>query len=269
MKWQNQNGFTLIELLAVIAIIAILAALLFPALAAAKEKALRTQCLNNNHQIGLALNIYAGDNQDFFPWPNWGNDASPPCPPGWLYKGNCVSAPATTAAGGTAAIANWSENQVAHLKQGSLWQFLPSGKSLICPDDLTPSLTGPWAGRSETLSTYIMNGAACYYANPDATLHKYDTCKLSDAWNPLCVILWEPDQNLNWFAYNDGSSYPGYDDLSGYGAYEGLGKLHGNGGNVLTVSGNAQYENVVAWAGQQAITTKNLLFWNPQTATGR
>lgn len=253
----------------VIAIIAILAALLFPALAAAKEKARRNQCLNNNRQIGLALTIYAGDNRDYFPWPNWGNDTSPPCPPGWLYANDCRSAPSTTATGGAAAIANWSQNQVVHLKQGTLWQFIPNGNSFICPDDLPPSLTGPWSGRSETLSTYIMNGAACYYANPDAPLHQYATCKLTDAWNSSCVILWEPDQNLNWFAYNDGSSYPGYDNLSGYGVYEGLGILHGKGANVLTVSGSAGFESQLDWATQQAIPTKNLLFWNPQTASGR
>ncbi len=77
-SWSRRasRGFTLIELLVVIAIIAILAGLLLPALASAKKKGQGSVCINNQKQWGLALQLYAGENDENMPYA-WGTGALP------------------------------------------------------------------------------------------------------------------------------------------------------------------------------------------------
>jgi prepilin-type N-terminal cleavage/methylation domain-containing protein len=67
VKRRVNRGFTLIELLVAIAIIAILIALLLPAVQAAREAARRAKCLNNSHQLGLAMQNYASTYANAFP----------------------------------------------------------------------------------------------------------------------------------------------------------------------------------------------------------
>jgi prepilin-type N-terminal cleavage/methylation domain-containing protein/prepilin-type processing-associated H-X9-DG protein len=65
---RGRTGFTLIELLVVIAIIAILASILFPVFSRARAKGRQTACLSNEHQLVMAMLMYAQDYDESFPY---------------------------------------------------------------------------------------------------------------------------------------------------------------------------------------------------------
>jgi len=64
---QRKKAFTLIELLAVVSIIAILAGLLLPTLGSAKRNADSARCMSNLRQLGIAVRLYADENEARLP----------------------------------------------------------------------------------------------------------------------------------------------------------------------------------------------------------
>lgn len=134
---RKRTAFTLIELLVVIAIIAILIALLVPAVQKVRESSARTQCVNNQKQLGVAVhNFHATFNK---------------LPPAWNWPG--ITAPTGSVAGGFAGTGTWHVFLMPYLELDGLYKQVMAAPTnqknpayeMVVPVFLCPS--DPSAGR--------------------------------------------------------------------------------------------------------------------------
>jgi prepilin-type N-terminal cleavage/methylation domain-containing protein len=186
------RGFTLVELLVVVAIIALLISILLPSLIAAKNYVWRVRCGTNIRQLMTATLLYAQENRDAMPMPNW---ASQDPAHGWLYKPPHL---------------NWLPE---YRERGLIWPYLLNGQLYRCGRHLKPYK--PLS--SENLTSYLMNGAVAGYGRQSAAFQvtRFRTGSL---------IFWEAEETL----WNDGASYPSEGLTRRHGAGATLGGIDGH-----------------------------------------
>lgn len=235
-----RRAFSLVELLVVIAIISILAALLLPALSRAKNQASKVTDLNNLKQIMVSTHMYATDEKDHMPLPNWDNGgplADGNYYAGWLYL----------------ADPNASPPERFDVTNGVLWSSLRELKIYLCPmDDPTASTFGQ---RPQQISSYAMNGAVTGYMHGQNNPTE-PSVKLS-AFLPTDCAYWETDERHPEY-FNDGANYPA----------EGVSARHLQGGIQAAFDSSVSYVRFDDWYAEVAQTNKNRLWCYPYSADG-
>ena len=220
------EGFTLIELLVVIAIIAILASILMPVLASAEEKAKRISCLNNERQVGLAMQMYGADNKGKIPYPsgNITDDFDNP----YAKPNPLLGFLPFIGASGTISSLNPNGTVVANNPV----------KVYICPT-AQPNPIAAYKPSAYSSTDFIINGLACTNG-VERFRHPSGVVVIQEAFFLSQDVWYEPENDSGiWTQWHTYITTP-VDEFA-YANQEYYNALHKKGGNLVWADGHASY----------------------------
>jgi prepilin-type N-terminal cleavage/methylation domain-containing protein len=227
MRSTRRHAFTLVELLVVIGIIAVLVSILLPSLNRARQTAIATKCLNNVKQLTMANQMYLNEYKGKLPFTNWDGGVGPPpknAHMGWLY--DCP-------------IAN-PVNDPTKVNTGAYWPYLKNYDIYHCPSHNKNEAGQFGQHNTDTLTSYLMNGAVNAYGAGNGSGGIY--MSTITQYKPDDVIIWEADERGG-SAWNDGASYPSETfDIGPDGKLNGgLTARHGKTAVVACFDGHAEW----------------------------